>query len=88
MRHTKGEWAIDWSDQIRVWVCDDNGDDLAEIMQNDNCNRTNQEANAKLISAAPEMFEALKDAIQELHRLNGSTQAIIRGEKAIKKATE
>ncbi len=67
MNYTKGEWEI-WKSLDRVppegagfwavYVVDDKGGHIAKVSRTD----TETTANAHLIVAAPEMYEALRDA--------------------------
>ena len=58
-KHTPGPWAIsDYKDGRYSIVIDNEGFDVAKV------DYPNQEANALLIAAAPELLEALKLAKQ------------------------
>lgn len=90
-KHTKGEWKI-FEDVDDIYIESDKS--IASI-----CCITGwvglgqDEANAKLISAAPELLEALIECLEGVEELNGEYQegwddTINKALNAIKKATE
>ena len=90
MEHTKGEWGYikhGNNDSFGVYTYDGDGRDLA-IIVGGNEEGGEAEANAKLISSAPELLEACKELIALL-RFHGYTHAteIQQAEDAIRKAT-
>lgn len=96
--HTNGNWIYrivkNFSESISCTVYAQNGDIICKMMRDDAPNYSIQEANAKLIAAAPEMLEALI----ALKTANGSNNfdgwhesfkdAIKKANEVIKKATE
>lgn len=69
MNYTKGEWLIHWSNirdkegsDLRIKLNEHLGgmEDIAIILSPRCCNVKECEANAHLIAAAPDMYEALK----------------------------
>lgn len=92
MGHTKGNWYVsgetkpDGSIIIRSDVSEFNKKLVAYVSDNDTDIREEPHANAKLISAAPELLEALK-AIKEIgeFKADGQIGKIINN--AINKAT-
>jgi hypothetical protein len=102
-KHTKGEWLIEIDHpeseptaenkchmiEIRTktfeWIC--------SVMPYGKKSKEETEANAKLIAAAPDLLEALIEALPAVEELNGEFQegwedTINKIKKAIKKATE
>jgi len=57
MNHTKGEWRVTKHRPLNSWVVDVNGDDLINRTTIAQC--YDNEADAHLIAAAPDMYEAL-----------------------------
>lgn len=91
LKHTQGEWQFSKhgnNDSFGVYA--ENGNDIA-IVKGGNEEGGEGEANAKLISAAPNMLEVLMKIRNELrdgnykgNHVNGMVQA---AEEAINKAT-
>lgn len=70
MNYTKGEWTVQDGDFGPQIVCDDQDDNtvlIAEVNPYHEDDKTIQ-ANARLIVAAPDMYEALKDIIAEAEK--------------------
>jgi hypothetical protein len=90
MKHTKGEWSLFYNEQgtysIGANVDTENQEIIAEVFESDN---GSDEANAKLIAAAPDMFNALQIAYDYLSQNcledYGHWKEV---QLAIKKATE
>lgn len=97
MKHTKGKWHYKMFGQARLncncVISSDNDDTICVMKRDDNADRETQEANAKLITAAPDLLGACNKFIElfnnsdmrpedEAHEL----AAIVKS--AIKKATE
>ena len=85
MKHTQGEWNCDTNEG-----CKEIRTSIGSIAQTDGINEEEDLANAKLIAAAPEMLEALKDVLDTLDKgMTGRQHKIYkRVEQAIKKATQ
>lgn len=88
-KHSKGEWKA----QSDIWIA--NGEKMVAKTIATNMSREEREANAKLISAAPEMLEALLffEKFDDVETYSDewvelATQHLNMVEKAIKKATE
>jgi len=81
MEYTKGEWKLH---PKHAWVMDDNGSVIA------NCTgHKNPEANAYLITAAPNIYKALNDIIKAAsfcHADAGLTIWINKAKEALAKA--
>ena len=71
MKHTKGEW---FAKEGQIYPIE-TGKTLALIPYYDKDDKE-QEANAKLIAAAPDMLEALKKAIEVIERMSDEFSAI------------
>jgi len=74
MKHTEGQWYMDWnSGQIEVCVQDkavpSHEVTIARVEHNIGGGEKQAEANANLIAAAPDGFEAAKQAVNVLRRL-------------------
>ena len=92
LKHTKGEW---FANNCMVTI---NGtfNEIAKChsLSNNNClSLEEMRANAKLIAAAPDLLEALIEALPAVMELNGEYQegwdeTIIKIENAINKATK
>ena len=80
-KFTPGPWTFDWEDDNRTWaivksptgkivanVNTESGPDIAPLVSD----KMPAQANAQLISAAPDLFEALKKAIDALERADDS----------------
>ncbi len=66
-KHTPGPWWVD-DDSC---VASGHGDDyktVAEVFRNDGIDTATRKANADLIAAAPDLLEALKQLLNELHK--------------------
>lgn len=91
-KHTKGEWshtAYGYTSKGEIIIAgsDNFGNLLAEVYKQRDARE--QEANAKLIAAAPKLLEALKCVEMALFELNIKETAINSiVTKAIKEATE
>jgi hypothetical protein len=79
--HTPGPWEARWSERGQYWFIDHEQGGEGYTLTKLNC----EEADARLISAAPELLEALKNAI-EIIEGTGLDASIQRA--AIVKATE
>lgn len=86
MKHTKGNWHVDNALTIR----DEHGSGIAKTIIALNAGDGENEANAKLIAAAPELLEALRDLVEWANIKDGSPSQNLRDEclNAINKATE
>lgn len=68
--HTPGPWSWDAGDignEYSIPYCDvfaGSGDDFIIASVNDRFDRTQGRANARLIAAAPDLLEALEDAVR------------------------
>ena len=62
MEYTKGEWKVE---NFGERVLDERGDTIAVMMK---MMRAEALANAQLISAAPELYEAVKQALLDIDR--------------------
>lgn len=63
-KHTPGPWKTTHSEVGGYRVSDSTGWGVAVVLKD-----TNDEANARLMAAAPQMFEALETADALIHRL-------------------
>jgi hypothetical protein len=85
-RHTPGPWYIRTLENFGFNVVHYNGGDKFDIIRVAKCSN---EADAKLIAAAPELLEALRTLLDEAKERGGS---VTNGEKlgcaAIAKATQ
>lgn len=81
--HTKGPWTVH---PIKSWVTDPTGEAVCGMLW-PTYSRTEEEtlANARLIAAAPEMLEALKNIENDDERIPSSAWNLVRS--AIAKAT-
>jgi len=85
MKHAPGPWAV---------KADKNFKSLAEIVSIDGpvldegfaLSSEKEMANARLIAAAPELLEALKDCVQHLTCLDASRDSLSVAERVIAKA--
>ncbi len=100
-KHTEGEWNFKQFKspvvKFSIVVQSSNGDTICKMMHSDNPSDQIQEANAKLISASPELLAALKTAItifgkgyepKEGAEPTAGSLAYLECINAIKKATE
>jgi hypothetical protein len=100
-KHTPGPWKVEiqqYPEGSHICVADNAGDWVADCGKMSTLPSNNKEAtaNAKLISAAPDLLEALIDAADELEVYDASSHGqdedtrrvlgLVR--KAIKKATK
>ncbi len=67
-KHTGGEWKADIEDTQGVWLVEATGD-LNGEMTIANCHGPDREANARLISAAPDLLATCKLALTRLDEL-------------------
>ena len=85
MKHTKGPWKIyertNWYD-----VLTDNNDD--RICSIDRMDELLSLADAKLIAAAPELLETIKEIFEEINLADTSLKLYKQTAQTIKKATE
>jgi len=81
-KYTKGNWAVLYSAAYK-------GFQTFEV-EMEGCDFKEKEANAKIIAAAPDLLEALKDMIEWANIKDGSPSQYLRdaAQLAIKKATE
>ncbi len=95
-QHTQGEWFLSQNTPARMIYVQNEDKVITSISYKDefaNCNKEEAEANAKLIAAAPELLEALKEALKEMRLIDNiyPDRVVLRisqAEAAIKKATE
>lgn len=103
MKHTKGPWFNTTDGEANFYGIATQENWLFRIQQNGEKGTAEQEANAKLLAAAPDMLEALKDAHRELDILLAEKIAkeedfmpsksshwptVVKVHEAIKKATD
>lgn len=66
---TPGPWRTDWLGSQHGWILDERSNYIAEIVTDDDCGfvvpQDQQQANARLIAAAPELLEALDYLLQQ-----------------------
>jgi hypothetical protein len=88
-KHTPGPWkAAERTGVIRRLH---NGDktEVFLILQHNEDSWTEADANAKLVTAAPELLEALKELVSwSAHLPWAANEDLIKSREAIKKATE
>lgn len=72
-KHTPGPWLLDGT---YVYQDDATGRTIADCAHNKNRDRAEQVANAKLIAAAPELLDALRDALKALAVANIAGQSL------------
>lgn len=92
-KHTKGEWRIQNSGDDEYIDIEADAGRVCSIFiaQETDITPEQSEANAKLICAAPEMFEALLEAIDQLESWNNESEdtfTMKRIREVIRKATE
>lgn len=89
-QHTPAPWTIkeheDKNHGIDITE-GDNGKVIANVTSHFIAEHTEAQANAKLIAAAPELLEALKELIEYLGEEWQQDQFIIKAQAAINKAT-
>jgi len=86
MKHTKGNWKITKSIAPHTGLQDE-----LEISSNESHEwiaLCHNEANAKLIAAAPDLLEALEQIIEDYNDGEVLQQSINKAKKTIKTATE
>ena len=86
-KFTKGEWGVNSANKSEVNTF--NGIAIADCSKSLMITNDEKEANAKLIAAAPEMFNALCEIYHDKETLSDlfdSQRELV--EKALKKATE
>ena len=66
MTHTPGPWKIDPVPPLAVIADNEDGDGIATL--EGDAGFPEIHANARLIAAAPDLLEALKEAIEELNQ--------------------
>ena len=66
-KHTKGEWNYKKFDITKIQysysIQSSNGDVICKMLRDDSDDNQTEEANAKLIAAAPELLEALESMV-------------------------
>jgi len=98
MKHTKGKWTAEQTDvhiSVRPWRVLQGTKIICKLDSYDRYNseaNIEEEANAKLIAAAPDLLEALKNAMEWFKKLDDWSGVgdpdIEKYIAAIKKATE
>ena len=89
--HTNGEWKVTTDGQKVTSILDRNDANGFNNICSINEHVEEREANAKLISAAPELLDALvtlKDYCQTIDRGEGWDEIVSKTFKAIEKATK
>lgn len=95
-KHTPGPWFIehhDWLEKGYCCISSKNSVAFANVvwqMKHDELigrNSPKQEANDRLIAAAPELLEALQDCVTALHNLDYRAPELAPARAAIAKAT-
>jgi len=92
-KHTAGQWKPEYNRVISSFNILKDGYIIATINDDSTKEFEEVEANAKLIAAAPELLEALKDCLFGLNIANkenpnkGFKKSIVAAEAAIKAAT-
>lgn len=86
-QHTQGAWEYRYPKNVGSFEI--TLDDIVSIASVYNCydNLVEQEANAKLIAAAPELLDALQDILQANSAIDMQL-AFVNARQATKKATE
>jgi hypothetical protein len=82
-KHTPGPWEFDgncvWADAIQGYVADPQTEDILSGEYVPLSEAQEQwEANARLIAAAPELLEALREALREIIAINNEDQGTFR----------
>ena len=93
--HTKGEWSVDYEESTPnehgVYdlpiAFDTNKINCVSVWLNGKYPTKEEESNAKLIAAAPELLEALKNCQIGIEKMIGWEEVNSQALKAIKKAT-
>ena len=90
-KHTPGPWFYgNWLDinsdplWVEVWSIDDEGNKSLPFVA---CKHIDQEANARLIAAAPDLLEALQAVLANCMDSKGLADAYKQARAAIAKAT-
>jgi hypothetical protein len=83
--HTKGPWEARWSERGQYWFIDHPQQEGSATLTKLDCD----EADARLIAAAPDMYHALQDLIAYLgvDVDNGLDELLTNARAAIAKAT-
>lgn len=82
--HTPGPWKVRRDENV-FDVITQNGNGITACSCADRIDVKEDEANARLIAAAPDMLSALKEAQEIIQRTTGNVSWVV--EKAIAKAT-
>lgn len=80
--HTPGPWVV--SHKKRHKITKESGLVLANAVK---CSNPNYEANARLIAAAPELLDALKDMLDYYGTASANVEFLTKARAAIAKAT-
>lgn len=97
MNYTKGEWKVEQGNGLELQEglthlfqirAGETKEIIADIITDGNWQETDDNANANLISAAPDMYEALKDLLSWANIKDGSASVQLRDKciKALSKA--
>lgn len=62
--HTPGPWRVDPTGDIGPWIIGDSEDFIADCNCNNSIEDETTEANARLIAAAPDLLECVKEALK------------------------
>ncbi len=77
--HTPGPWRTDSIGTDRIWILDEQSNYLAEIVAKDECGfavpTDQQQANAHLMAAAPELFDHLKNIVEMAHSVSANWES-------------
>lgn len=87
-QHTQGEWKKLMTLKVDQPSCIIAGNKKIANIINAFENRTEAEANAKLIAAAPELLKIVQRLLDNERQYAGAANLIIDAKEAIKKATE
>lgn len=93
MKHTPGPWTLEYDYSLVMPAKDGNHIVTAGPIGPDESSREEKRANAQLIAAAPELLEALKEALTRLKEIRddhgtNSEITIKQSQQAITKATQ